>query len=303
VLLVIDSGAQKADWSTIFAGASLPSGRGVRVVQAAWGDIFVSAQSRGNHRALVHVRVEGRMVTVQPDMCLIRNEVRGAEPGQDYRNTLFGLMYANLPSVNSLHSVYMFLERPVIQAELNATHTRLGADFPIVEQQFFGSHKEMMYSSAFPAVVKVGHAHAGFGKMRIHHHHDFEDFRSLMAVGGNYCSAEPFIDGEYDIRVQKIGAHYRAFKRISMSDSWKTNTGTSQIETLEVTEQYKRWADEASRMFGGLDICTVDAIHDSASNNELIMEVNGTSSGLNPQMAEEDNGHIREVVLQRMAHL
>merc|ERR1711990_1017687 len=94
VLLVIDSGAQKADWSTIFAGASLPSGRGVRVVQAAWGDIFVSAQSRGNHRALVHVRVEGRMVTVQPDMCLIRNEVRGAEPGQDYRNTLFGLMYA-----------------------------------------------------------------------------------------------------------------------------------------------------------------------------------------------------------------
>jgi hypothetical protein len=36
------------------------------------------------------------------------------------------------------------------------------------EQQIIGPQ--------FPAVVKVGHAHAGFGKMKIRDHHDFADF-------------------------------------------------------------------------------------------------------------------------------
>jgi hypothetical protein len=31
----------------------------------------------------------------------------------------------------------------------------------------------------FPAVVKVGHAHAGYGKMKIYDHHDFADFASM----------------------------------------------------------------------------------------------------------------------------
>jgi hypothetical protein len=73
----------------------------------------------------------------------------------------------------------------------------------------------------------------------------------------HYCTAEPFLDGDYDLRIQKIGQHYRVFRRTSMSGNWKTNTGTSLAESLPLTAKYKRWVDEASRMFGGLDICTV----------------------------------------------
>ena len=52
-------------------------------------------------------------------------------------------------------------------------------------------------------------------------------------------------------------------------------------------------------MFGGLDICTVDAIH-TKDGKEYILEVNGTASGLMPSLADVDNGFIRDLVLRRM---
>ena len=43
------------------------------------------------------------------------------------------------------------------------------------------------------------------------------------------------------------------------------------------------------------------AVHVSHAGRESILEVNGTSSGLCPDTADEDNLHIRELVLQRMS--
>lgn len=150
-------------------------------------------------------------------------------------------------------------------------------------------------------VLKVGHAHAGAGKMRVNDHHDWEDVRSVVVMtDGKYCTAEPFVEGEYDLRIQKIGNHYRAYRRRSISGTWKTNTGCSIVEEIPLTPEYKLWADEASKMFGGLDICTVDAIRDAKSGKEYILEVNGTSSGLLPDHSEEDNMHIRDIVLRKM---
>jgi hypothetical protein len=51
-----------------------------------------------------------------------------------------------------------------------------------------------------------------------------------------------------------------AFKRMSVSGNWKTNVGSSQIEEIPMTPAYKRWADEAATMLGGLDILTVDGM-------------------------------------------
>ena len=56
-------------------------------------------------------------------------------------------------------------------------------------------------------------------------------------------------------------------------------------------------------MCSGMDILTVDVIHEAASGREYILEVNGTSSGLAPDFAEEDNLHIRQLVLDRVNSL
>jgi len=238
-----------------------------------------------------------------PDFVLIRSEVCGVTVTQDFKNKLLAFMYVDMPSVNSFHSIYHFLERPLIHAELSKVTKRLGDEaFPVIPQNFFPYFRNMMYTNSFPAVLKMGHAHAGYGKTKIANHKDFEDIRSLVALTNCYSTCEPYKQGEYDLRVQKIGPHVRVYKRISISGNWKTNTGSSHVEEIELTDKYRLWAEEAGLLFGGLDICAVDAIH-TEDGNEYILEVNGTSSGLLPEMSEEDNGYIRDVTLQRMEQL
>ena len=77
----------------------------------------------------------------------------------------------------------------------------------------------MTFVNSFPCVVKVGTAHSGFGKMRMKSMDEMEDFRSVVALQGRYVTCEPFIKWDYDFRIQKIGPHYRAFRRYSTN--WK----------------------------------------------------------------------------------
>jgi len=291
-------------------GRTLRDGRAVCVVQAGWEDIQVFADTYSSSGLCVEVRKPAACAsrqpeerypkTVQPDFVLVRNEVK--TPGFDGRNILNGLLFGDLPGVNSLQSVLLFCERPLVQGQLHRLQRQLGKErFPVVPAHFASSHRSLMYGYTFPAVVKVGSAHAGAGKMLINDHHQMSDFRSvLMMMPQEHCMVEPFIRGEVDLRIQRIGEHCRAFRRMGISGEWKTNTGTSIMEEVEVSERWRGWAEAAADMLGGLDILTVDAIVEEGSGQEYILEVNGTSSGLHPDCEDEDNAHIRDLVLAKM---
>ncbi|CAJ1364455.1 unnamed protein product [Effrenium voratum] len=309
-LLVIQ--ADDYDWPVILKGATLADGRPIAVYQTGWPDLHVHASTYSSARICVEIlrwaqcatppdgHQAGKRITMQPDFVLIRNEVK--TPNFDGRSRLDGLLFAGVPAMNSLESILLFCERPAVQGHLHRLERKMGeAEFPVVKQHFCSSSKTLMYGYTFPAVVKVGSAHAGAGKMKIMDHRQMSDFRSVLEMmPDEHCMVEPFIESQGDLRIQKIGTHYRAFKRIGLSGDWKTNTCTSVMDEIECTQRYRRWADAAAEMFGGLDILTVDAIIEADTGKELILEVNGTSSGLHPDKAQEDNGFIKDLLLEKM---
>ena len=57
--------------------------------------------------------------------------------------------------------------------------------------------------------------------MKIESHSAWEDFCSVMTMQPQFFASEPFIKWDYDIRIQKIGNNYRAFRRTAKH--WKAN--------------------------------------------------------------------------------
>jgi hypothetical protein len=110
----------------------------------------------------------------------------------------------------------------------------------------------MIISPTLPCIVKVSHAHRGMGKIKAKDSDQFKDIATVVALNNNYCTGEPFIDIQYGIRVQKIGDSYRVFKKEMTGGGWKSQFGGSTLKEIELTKKYKLWADECSKLFGGM---------------------------------------------------
>merc|ERR1712130_989882 len=90
-----------------------------------------------------------------------------------------------------------------------------------------------------------------------------------------------------------------ALMRKSLSGNWKTNVGDVEIKEVTVQERYKKWIDEASSLFGGLELCSLEAIVDGAGQ-EYIIEINDCAMGLMGDGQDEDRKLIAEVVIKEM---
>jgi len=304
VLLVIEC-QPRINWYDIFADCKVHGVREVQVEQATWQEISVT---NFDSKCLVELKAaarphpgtsQERNRVVTPDFILMRSVTRSVGHLDD-RNKLFALKHANIPSLNSLHSCYMVLERAWVFAELKKIQERLGKDvFPLIPQSFYPSYKQMVIPPAMPCVIKIGPYHSGFGKMLVKDDTAWDDLKSVIACHNDYATSEPFIAYDWDIRIQKIGPYYRAFRR--MSPNWKGNVGHGSVnEDIEVTPRYKLWVDECAKLFGGLDICAVDALHSKEDGKEWILELNDTAIGLANRHEQEDYGHMRALVLSRM---
>ena len=107
------------------------------------------------------------------------------------------------------------------------------------------------------------------------------------------------------------------FRRKSLSGSWKTNVGDVEIKEVTVQDRYKTWIDEAASIFGGLELCSIEAIVDTAGKHqchsilievsiilctgqEYIIEINDCAMGLMGEGQDEDRRLIAEIVIKEM---
>ncbi|XP_074657259.1 synapsin-like, partial [Tubulanus polymorphus] len=142
-LLVIDD--PHTDWSKYFRGRKIFGDWDIRVEQAEFKEINLAAYSDSGTMVDIQVNRNGTKVvrSFKPDLVLIRQHVRDAN--EDWRNIILGLKYGGIPSVNSLHSMYQFLDKPWVFSHLIQIQRRLGKDhFPLIEQAYYPNHREMV---------------------------------------------------------------------------------------------------------------------------------------------------------------
>ncbi|XP_043477570.1 synapsin [Leptopilina heterotoma] len=296
-LLVIDD--QNTDWSKYFRGRRLHGDYEIRVEQAEFRELSLTANEQGTTVSMAVFRNGTKVIrSFKPDFVLIRQNLRDAS--EDHKNLLLGLMYGGVPSVNNLTAIYNFQDKPWVFGHLLGLQRRLGKEsFPLIEQTFYPNHREMVNASRYPAVIKLGHAHGGIGKARAETSQEFLDLSSLAAMTNAYCTSEPYIDTKYDVHVQKIGNNYKAFMRKSISGNWKSNTGSAMLEQLAVTERHRAWVDHVALLFGGLDICAIELLV-GKDGKEYMIEVNDSALSLMGDSQEEDRRHIADLVTAKM---
>ena len=324
VLLIID---YSTDWNTVFGTKTVLKygGYRLRIEQTEWKDIHVESSS-SSAGCVVQIKKaefpkhssQTKDRVIKPDFMFVRN-FPGDIHDSSFKNLVVAFMFSNIPCVNSIESIYRCMDRPLSYSQMLKVSRRLESQgnkpfFNLVPMTYLPNlrsspSQSLLPVTQYPIVIKVSSTHAGYGKIVARSESEYADVKCILALHNDYYTIEPFVEHEYEFRIQKIGSHYRAFRRNTDSvGGWKNNWGNLRFTDHEWRDEYKVWIDEVAAMFGGgggeggegsMDILAMDVLHDK-EGKDWVLELNDTANGLMDGHEEEDNGYIKQLVLNRI---
>ena len=306
-LLVIASTSEE-DWIQLCSEYSSK----FRVIQTTWDKVSLSSYSDSKYPMIsiypnqnpLYPSQKKIFNDIKPSLVLIRNLARyissKLELVPDFRNILYGFYHSNVPMINELSAIMAEIEKPIMYGRLRKIRDIYGEkNFPLIQQYYFPNYSEICITPKAPYVLKVSFPHAGYGKIRVKDHHEIDDLRSILALHKDYCSIEPLIDVDYELRIVFIAPnYYRVHKRSSLN--WKVNYGMSNIrEECEMKPEWKKWIDLIYENYPDMLTFDIDALVDK-NGKEYILEVNGSSQGFAPEHGKQDLEHLRDLVIRKM---
>ena len=306
-LLVIASTSEE-DWIQLCSEYSSK----FRVIQTTWDKVSLSSYSDSKYPMIsiypnqnpLYPSQKKVLNDIKPSLVLIRNLARyissKLELVPDFRNILYGFYHSNVPMINELSAIMAEIEKPIMYGRLRKIRDIYGEkNFPLIQQYYYPNYSEICITPKAPYVLKVSFPHAGYGKIRVKDHHEIDDLRSILALHKDYCSIEPLIDVDYELRIVFIAPnYYRVHKRSSLN--WKVNYGMSNIrEECEMKPEWKKWIDLIYENYPDMLTFDIDALVDK-NGKEYILEVNGSSQGFAPEHGKQDLEHLRDLVIRKM---
>ncbi|XP_038638482.1 synapsin-1-like, partial [Scyliorhinus canicula] len=135
----------------VFKGKKVWGEFDLKVEQAEFAELNVISQATGTFTVDMEVYRNGVKVarSFSPDFVLVRQHAYSMAKGGDFRNIVIGLQYGGVASVNSMHSVYNFCDKPWVFGQLAKIYKKLGPEeFPLIEQVFYPNHREMFALTA-----------------------------------------------------------------------------------------------------------------------------------------------------------
>lgn len=151
--------------------------------------------------------------------------VGAIRPSPLHRAVLDMIRLTGTPCVNPAATLQRGFDRLSMLAEMR----RIGV--PLLPQEIvLGGDMLERVSPVWPAVLKVGNYHAGYGKARVDSVEAWADLRDVAFTANDYVTLEPFVEYVRDVRCLAVGERIWCMER--RSETWKANRETSEAQLV-----------------------------------------------------------------------
>jgi hypothetical protein len=196
-----------------------------------------------------------------------------------------------------VESLIAFTDRSNAIHAGHVVEQQLPNDFQMVPIDYYPNLGELYFDNIqYPIVAKVGSCHSGYGKMMFKgKNSNLDDFHGLVAMTRDFVTVEPFLDKDFEYRLQKMGKKIRVFSRESKTHDWKANVGEATIIDLPVTKRHLRIVEAVAKLYAPFEIFGLDMMV-TKDGQEYCMEINDSSIGFVDPHIKEDSQSLVELI-------